>query len=109
MNDLQCKHEDMRDSPMVGAGHHARENTQTPIIGVLTWPLPRTNITAADRLWNSKFNRIRQQLIDEKSAELGIPSNDDPLERKQYIEASHVKFLESAGARIVPIDFTMDI
>ena len=64
MNDKQCLHEDMRHSPMVGAGHHARENTQTPIIGVLTQPLPNVNDTASNRLWNSEFNRIRQELID---------------------------------------------
>ena len=28
---------------------------------------------------------------------------------KQYIEASHVKMLESAGARVIPIDFTLDL
>ena len=28
-------------------------------------------------------------------------------ERKQYIDASHVKFLEAAGARVVPVDFTL--
>lgn len=26
-----------------------------------------------------------------------------------FIESSHVKFLESAGARVVPIDYTLDI
>lgn len=32
----------------------------------------------------------------------------DPFPAKQYIEASVVKFLESAGARVVPVDFNMD-
>jgi hypothetical protein len=32
----------------------------------------------------------------------------DPFPKKQFIETSHVKFLESAGARVVPIDFTLD-
>lgn len=27
---------------------------------------------------------------------------------KQFVEASHIKYLEAAGARIVPIDFTLD-
>ena len=29
----------------------------------------------------------------------------DPFPGKQFIEASVVKFLESAGARVVPVDF----
>ena len=27
---------------------------------------------------------------------------------KQYVEASHVKMLEAAGARPVPVDFTLE-
>jgi len=29
--------------------------------------------------------------------------------KKSYIESSHVKFLESAGARVVPIDWNLPI
>ena len=29
--------------------------------------------------------------------------------KKSYVEASHVKFLESAGARVVPIDWNLPI
>jgi gamma-glutamyl hydrolase len=25
-----------------------------------------------------------------------------------YVEASHIKFLEAAGARVIPIDFTLE-
>ena len=32
----------------------------------------------------------------------------DPFPGKQFIEASVVKFLESAGARVVPVDFNQD-
>ena len=35
-----------------------------------------------------------------------FPSNViDPFPGKQFIEASAVKFLESAGARVVPVNF----
>jgi len=27
---------------------------------------------------------------------------------KQYVESSHIKYLEAAGARVVPIDFTLE-
>jgi len=30
------------------------------------------------------------------------------LPKKQFIENSHVKFLESAGARVVPVDYTLN-
>ena len=29
--------------------------------------------------------------------------------KKSYIESSHVKFLESAGARVVPIDWNLSV
>ena len=32
----------------------------------------------------------------------------DPFPGKQFIEASAVKFLESAGARVVPVNFNQD-
>lgn len=38
--DPQCKHEVMRNSPMVGAGHHVRAKSNVPIIGILTQPIP---------------------------------------------------------------------
>ena len=28
---------------------------------------------------------------------------------KSYIESSHVKFLESAGARVIPIDYNLSV
>mmetsp|Transcript_11130 Transcript_11130/g.18678 ORF Transcript_11130/g.18678 Transcript_11130/m.18678 type:complete len:108 (+) Transcript_11130:168-491(+) len=38
--DPQCQHPQMSKSPMVGAGHHARAETNTPIIGILMQPVP---------------------------------------------------------------------
>jgi hypothetical protein len=40
--DPQCKHEVLKDSPITGAGHHVRAKTDTPIIGILTQPIPST-------------------------------------------------------------------
>jgi len=34
--DAQCKHEVMKASPIVGAGHHVRAKSNVPIIGILT-------------------------------------------------------------------------
>jgi len=33
--DPQCKDEEMAESPMIGAGHHVRTKTNTPVIGIL--------------------------------------------------------------------------
>ena len=38
--DPQCQHIVMAASPMLGAGHHVRAKTNTPIIGILTQPIP---------------------------------------------------------------------
>ena len=38
--DAQCKHEVMKASPIVGAGHHVRAKSNVPIIGILTQPIP---------------------------------------------------------------------
>jgi len=33
----------MKHSPMVGAGHHVRAKTNSPVIGILTQPFPENN------------------------------------------------------------------
>ena len=50
--DPQCSHEHFRESPMVGAGHHVRAKTNSPIIGILMQPIPQNEI------WESEFERI---------------------------------------------------
>ena len=60
------------------AGHHVRAKTNQPIFGVLTQPLPAE--------WN----------------------NDLEITYKSFFEASNAEFLEAGGARVVPVDFTMD-
>ena len=56
--DAQCKHEVMRHSPMVGAGHHVRAKSNVPIIGILTQPIPNTQHGDSD-LWEKEFERIK--------------------------------------------------
>ena len=51
-DDPQCMHDTMQHSPMVGAGHHVREKTQNPIIGVLTQPVPR------EGRWQDEFKKV---------------------------------------------------
>jgi hypothetical protein len=81
---------------MVGAGHHSRAQTNTPVIGILMQPIPDNEI------WNKEYEGLRKVIEDD--AEVG------EYHRKQlkrlFIETTHVKFLESAGARVVPIDYT---
>ena len=81
---------------MVGAGHHVRAKTNIPVIGVLTQPILEGTMT-------DQYHKIKKQVEESHS------SNDHSEEfpSAQYIEVTHVKFLESAGARVVPIDFTL--
>ena len=63
---------------LLNAGHHVRAKTNQPIFGVLTQPIP-----------------------SEWSSDLG-------LNNTSFIETSHVDFLQAAGARVVPIDYTLN-
>jgi hypothetical protein len=38
---------------MVGAGHHSRAKTNTPVIGILMQPIPDNEI------WNKEYERLR--------------------------------------------------
>jgi hypothetical protein len=81
---------------MVGAGHHVRAKTNIPIIGILTQPILEGKMT-------DQYHKIKKEVEESHN------SNDHSEEFKsaQYIEVTHVKFLESAGARVVPIDYTL--
>jgi hypothetical protein len=59
-DDPQCMHDTMHDSPMVGAGHHVREKTQNPIIGILTQPVQR------EGKWNEEFKRVQDKVWSER-------------------------------------------
>ena len=59
--------------------------------------------------WNEEFKRVQDKVWNERREQALYAENViDPFPAKQYIEASVVKFLESAGARVVPVDFNMD-
>jgi len=63
------------------AGHHIRSKTNSPIIGVLTQPLPD--------LW----------LEDESISSMNWNT---------YFEASHAEFLQAGGARVIPLDYRLE-
>jgi hypothetical protein len=63
---------------MYQVGHHARHQSNQPIFGVLTQPVPHE--------WR-------------RDLELGVST---------FIESSHVEFLQAAGARVVPIDYRIE-
>ena len=65
----------MGEHVFLQAGHHMRAKKNDPIFGVLTQPIPIA--------W--------QDYVTDGS--------------ETYIESSHVQFLESAGARVVAIDY----
>ena len=84
---------------MVGAGHHVRAKTNSPVIGILTQPFPENN-----QIWDSEIKRVKSIVEDHSSPE----ALHNTTVNGQFIETSHVKFLESAGARVVPIDYTLN-
>ena len=56
--DPQCKDEEMADSPMIGAGHHVRAKTNTPIIGVMLQPIPESK-NGDSPLWEQEFENAK--------------------------------------------------
>ena len=66
------------DPVLINAGHHVRARTNQPIFGVLTQPLPDA--------WNGDLQSTYES----------------------FFETSHADFLQAGGARVVPIDYTME-
>ena len=58
-DDPQCKHETFADSQMLGAGHHVRAETNTPIIGILMQPIPEESDGNQSK-WNEEYERLQQ-------------------------------------------------
>ena len=80
---------------MVGAGHHVRAKTNTPVIGILTQPIPSESYQ-----WQKEFERIENEVKSQETNTFHIQNLTG-----QFIESTHVKFLEAAGARVVPIHY----
>jgi hypothetical protein len=97
----------LRNSPIVGAGHHVRAKTNTPIIGILTQPIP-SSVHGDSMLWETQFNKIKDQEYKKIIENDPMFDIDEVFPRGQFIETTHVKFLESAGARIVPVDWQLE-
>lgn len=53
--------------------------------------------------WEAEFTKATEDLGSQERSNGG----EKVFAKHMFIEASHVQFLESAGARVVPIDFTM--
>lgn len=60
-SDPQCQDETMAGSPMVGAGHHVRAQTNTPVIGILMQPIPSEDHEDSP-LWREEFERVKQAM-----------------------------------------------
>ena len=56
--DPQCEHEIFSDSQMIGAGHHVRAKTDTPVIGIMMQPIPKAADGHSDR-WEKEFERLQ--------------------------------------------------
>jgi len=93
---------------MIGAGHHVRAETNTPIIGVLMQPIPEVKDGNSDK-WGLEYERIQKMRYEELLRTEPHILIEDVYPKKSYIESSHVKFLESAGARVIPIDYNLPV
>lgn len=91
---------------MVGAGHHVRAKTNTPVIGILLQPIPSEDFDDS-ALWKQEFDRVKQTVFDRMKKDNVNLEIEDVFPSNQFIEATHVKYLEQAGARVVPIDYTL--
>ena len=70
----------------MNSGHHLRAKSNSPIIGVLTQPMPEE--------WYFHPQLERETNI-----------NEFDQYYTKYFESSHAEFLQAAGARVVPIDY----
>jgi len=98
-------HEVLRDKPINGAGHHVRAKTNMPIIGILTQPIPSEEHGDHPQ-WKKEFERIKAQEYNKMKKEDSSFRYDEMFPQEQFIESTHVKYLEAAGARVMPIDYT---
>lgn len=85
-----------------------RAKTNSPIIGVLTQPIPQTE-NGDSHKWRDEFERVKNEMFAKLKESDPTFQFEEVYPNNQYIESSHVKFLEAAGARVVPIDYTRDI
>lgn len=90
---------------MVGAGHHVRAKTNVPIIGIVMLPIPSEE-HGDSPLWKQEFERVKREWFEQVKKENPEATMDQVFPRNLFVEATHVKFLEQAGARVVPVDYT---
>jgi hypothetical protein len=93
---------------MIGAGHHVRAETNTPIIGVLMQPIPDA-IDGNSERWGQEYERLQKLRFAELEKDQPHITLEDVYPKRSFIESSHVKFLESAGARVVPLDYNLPV
>ena len=55
-----------------------------------------------NEIWNKEYERLRKVIEDDSD----VGEYHRKHLKSMFIETTHVKFLESAGARVVPIDYT---
>lgn len=56
-------------------------------------------------MWETQFNKIKQKEHQKLLEDDPLFDYDEVFPRGEFIENTHIKFLQSAGARVVPIDF----
>lgn len=106
--DPLCNHQALKDLPIRGVGHHVRAKTNVPIIGVLTQPIPDAS-HGDSQMWRNEFDRIKSSEFEKLTKKDPTLTKEEVFPNQQFIESSHVQYLEAAGARVVPIDWTRPV
>lgn len=70
----------------------------------MTQPIPST-VHGDSLMWETQFNKIKQKEHQKLLEDDPLFDYDEVFPRGEFIENTHIKFLQSAGARVVPIDF----
>ena len=71
----------------------------------MTQPIPSSD-HGDSKLWRQEFERVRATEFNNYKKDDYSLTKDEIFPNEQFIEMTHVKYLESAGARVVPVDYT---
>lgn len=59
-------------------------------------------------MWETQFNKVKENEHKKLVEDDAFFDIEEVFPRNQFIENTHIKFLQSAGARVVPVDWQLD-
>ena len=73
----------------------------------MTQPIPSESLGDSPR-WERTFEQHKKGKIQQLKEDEEKVQEEDVFTQGHFIDQSHVKYLESAGARVIPVDFSRD-